>query len=111
MSTFRTRCAILGSVLACLAAVLLAAFVSVNRIEHLPASAATVWSADADDDDSWVEQQQEQADEQQQQDQFNQMEEQLAQQTAQQAEDTAQQEQQIVDEQNAFNESMTAGNN
>jgi hypothetical protein len=44
-------------------------------------------------------------------DQLNEMQQQQAQQTAQQTQDISQQEQQLVDQQNAFDESMTAGNN
>jgi hypothetical protein len=44
-------------------------------------------------------------------DQLNEMEQQQAQQTAQATQDISQQEQQLVNQQNAFDESMTAGNN
>lgn len=43
-------------------------------------------------------------------DQNNELEPQLSQETAQQTEDTSQQEEQLVEQQNAFHESMTAGN-
>ena len=42
---------------------------------------------------------------------LNEMEQQQAQQTAQETEEISQEEQQLVNEQNAFDESMTAGNN
>lgn len=75
-------------------------YVGVNRTDHhaafsntFSAAPGSIWLADSDDD------------------QLNVMEEQQAEQTAQQAEDLAKQEQQLVDQQNAFDESMTAGNN
>jgi galactose mutarotase-like enzyme len=83
---------IFSAVLACLATTAVFALIGLSPLEHQPASPSTVWLADDD------------------QDQLNLMEQQQAQQTAQQAEDLAQQEQQIVDQQNAFDESMTAGN-
>jgi hypothetical protein len=92
-----------GVVAAALAGAAVAAIVGVAGLEHQAAIPRTfsvapvsIRLADADDDN---------------QDQLNQMEEQLAQQTAQENEQIAQQEQQLVDQQNAFDESMTAGNN
>jgi hypothetical protein len=103
MSSIKSRWSISTAALACLAVTAMALFFGFSRIEHPPASPTTVWLAD--DDDDWINQMN------QQQEQLDEMEEQQAQQTAQQAEDLAQQEQQIVDQQNAFDESMTAGNN
>jgi Sec-independent protein translocase protein TatA len=80
-----------------------AALIGLNGMEDHPATPNTVAVAsgsirlaDSDQDN---------------QDQLNEMEEQQSQETAQQTEDTSQEEQQLVDEQNAFDESMTAGNN
>jgi hypothetical protein len=95
MSPVRMRWNVLG-----VAPAAVAAFIGLTGVEShpaIPTTAAaipgTIWLADST------------------QDQLNQMEQQQAQQTAQQTEDLARQEQQLVDQQNAFNESMTAGNN
>jgi len=100
MSSVRTRWSVLGAVPAALAGTAVAAFIGLHGMEHQSAIPNTVSVvpgsirlADSDDD------------------QLNEMEQQQAQQTAQEAEDIAQQEQQLVDQQNAFDESMTAGNN
>ena len=100
MSPVRMRLSVVGVVPAALAGTAVAVFIGLNAMQYQPAIAHTVSVtpgsirlADADDD------------------QLNEMEQQQAQQTAQQTQDISQQEQQLVDEQNAFDESMTAGNN
>jgi hypothetical protein len=94
------RWSVLGAVPAALAGTAVAAFIGLHGMEYQPAIPNTVstalgsiWLADSDDD------------------QLNEMEQQQAEQTAQQTEDTSRLEQQLVDQQNAFDESMTAGNN
>jgi hypothetical protein len=94
------RWSVLGVVPAALAGTAVAAFIGLNEMEHQPAIPNTVSVAPgsitlADSDD----------------DQLNEMEQQQAQQTAQETEEISQEEQQLVNEQNAFDESMTAGNN
>jgi hypothetical protein len=98
-SSITVRWSVLGAVPAALAGTAVAAFVGLNGIEHQPATPNTVSVvsgsirlADSDDD------------------QLNEMEQQQSQETAQETEDISQEEQQLVDEQNAFDESMTAGN-
>jgi hypothetical protein len=100
MNSVRIRWSVLGAVQAGLAVTAVATFVVLNGLEHQPAfpntvSAApgSIWLADSNDD------------------QLNEMEQQQAQQTAQQTQEIAQEEQQLVDQQNAFDESMTAGTN
>ncbi|HET7074077.1 MAG TPA: hypothetical protein VFI55_08375 [Mycobacterium sp.] len=100
MNPVGMRWSVLGAVPVALAGTAVAVFIGLSGMESQPAIPHTVSSVPgsirlADSD----------------QDQLNQMEQQQAQQTAQQSEDLAQQEQQQVDQQNAFNESMTAGNN
>jgi hypothetical protein len=94
------RFSVLGVVAAALAGTAVAAFIGLNGMEYQPGIPHTVSVTpggirlvDSDDD------------------QLNEMEQQQAQQTAQQTQEISQQEQQLVDEQNAFDESMTAGNN
>jgi hypothetical protein len=99
MSPARMRLSGSGVVAAALAGMAVAAVIGLTGMASPHTFSVTPGSIrlpDADDDT---------------QDQLNQMEEQLAQQTAQENEDIAQQEQQLVDQQNAFDESMTAGNN
>jgi hypothetical protein len=100
MSPVRMRWSVLGVVPAALAGAAVAAFIGLNGMESQPAIPNTVSVtpgsirlADSNDDE------------------INQMEEQQAQQTAQETQDISQTEQQLVDEQNDFDESMTAGNN
>lgn len=89
MSSVGMRWGFFGALAAALAAAVVVVFPAV------PVSGApgTITLADSDDD------------------QLNLMEQQEAQQTAQENQDIARQEQQLVDAQNAFDESMTAGNN
>jgi hypothetical protein len=100
MSPVRMRWSVLGAVPAAVAGTAVAAFIGLNGMGYQPAIPNTVSAppgsirlADSDDD------------------QLNEMEQQQAQQTAQQTQDISQQEQQLVEQQNAFDESMTAGNN
>lgn len=100
MCSITMRWSVLGTLPAVLVGTAAAALIGLNGMEYHPATPSTVAVTPgsirlADSD----------------QDQLNAMEQQQSQETAQQAEDTAQQEQQLVDQQNAFDESMTAGNN
>jgi hypothetical protein len=90
---------------AALAGAAVAAFIGLNGVAHQSAiqsaipntvsvAPGSITLADSDSDE-----------------QLNEMEQQQAQQTAQETEDISQQEQQLVNQQNAFDESMTAGNN
>jgi hypothetical protein len=94
------RSSVLGTLPAVLAGAAVAAFIGLNGTESHPATPSTVAVASggirlADSDD----------------DQNNQLQWELSQETAQQTQDTAQQEEQLVEQQQAFDESMTAGNN
>jgi hypothetical protein len=85
---------------AVLAGTAVAAFIGLNAMEYHPATPNTVTVASgsvrlADSND----------------DQINQQEWEQSQQTAQQTQDISQQEEQLVQQQQAFDESMTAGNN
>jgi hypothetical protein len=100
MSSIRMRWSVLGAVPAVLAGTAVAAFLGLNGMECHPATpnmvavaSGSIRLADSGDD------------------QTNELEQQLSQQTAQQTEDTSQLEQQLVEQQQAFDESMTAGNN
>jgi hypothetical protein len=99
MGAIRTW-SVLGAVPAVLAGTAVAAFIGLNGMDNHPATPNTVAVAsggirltDSDDD------------------QINEIEQQLSQQTAQQTQDISQQEEQLVEQQQAFDESMTAGNN
>ena len=100
MNPVRMRWSPLGAVPVALAGMAVAAFIGLSGMQSQPAIPNTVSAipgsitlADST------------------QDQLNEMEQQQAQQTAQQTDDISQEEQQLVDQQNAFDESMTAGNN
>ena len=100
MRSNTARWSVLGAVPAVLAGTAVAAFIGMSGMDYHPATPNTVAVspgsirlADSDDD------------------QINEMEQQESDETAQNAEDLAQEEQQLVDEQNDFDESMTAGNN
>jgi hypothetical protein len=100
MSPVTTRRSVLGALPAALAGAAVVAFIGLNGVEYqsafpnaVSAAPGSIMLADSDDD------------------QLNQMEQEQAQQTAQETEDISREEQQLVDQQNAFDESMTAGNN
>lgn len=100
LSSITARWSVLSAMPAVLAGTAVAAFIGLNEGEYRPATPNTVAVAPgtirlADSDD----------------DQLNEMEQQQSQETAQETDDIAREEQQLVDEQNAFDESMTAGNN
>jgi hypothetical protein len=99
MSSIRMRWSAFGTLPAVLAATAVAAFIGLNAMAGHPTTSYAVAVASgsirlADSDD----------------DQTNQLEQQLSQQTAQQTEDLSRQEEQLVEQQQAFDESMTAGN-
>jgi hypothetical protein len=100
MNSIRVLRSPLGAIPVALAGIAVAAFIGLSGMEsqhNIPNTVSAVPGsirlADSNDD------------------QLNQMEQQQAQQTAQETQDISQLEQQLVDQQNAFDESMTAGNN